>query len=126
MLHHLFKSSPNELVSLLVFVVALNKKKIHFRKFYLTFLSCTGLISHQWLDFRWAFSMSAGPGCLKFINWLRWSYKVYKKVFVMKNIKFKNPKIGPTWPRNHCGGRLQPAGHLDRREGRTGPVKGEG
>ena len=44
----------------------------------------------------------------------------------MKNAKFKNPKIGPTWPRNHCGGRLQPAGHLEGERGGQGQGKGRG
>ena len=73
------------------------------------FFSCTGVISHQWLNFRLPCSVPAA--------WLQLACSVHrvfkvqklfkvvtlglKKVFVFAT--FKNPNIDPTWPQNHCG-----------------------
>ena len=83
------------------------KKVVHFWKKYFRFFSCTGLISHQWLDF--CLACSGPAACLQRAQGVKSSLiccschiESIKKYLWWKKLHLKSPKMGPIWPRNHC------------------------
>ena len=83
------------------------KKVVHFWKKYFRFFSCTGLISHQWLDF--CLACSGPAACLQRAQGVKSSLiccschiDSIKKYLWWKKLHLKSPKMGPTWPWNLC------------------------